>query len=493
MNMTTYRMIYRTVLLGALIATNPACSPGLREVPLPGPQEAGVLDSGSETTLLTPTWVELLAGSEAGYLDGPAASARFTGIGGIVSAGSNDIYFSDSGNHRIRRLTRGVVSTLAGSGPESTPQTPVAGTFADGPALEAGFVGPGALVLGPDSALYLVDRHRIRRIKDGVVSTYAGTGELGFKDGPVGAALFAWPRGLAFGTDGTLYVADRDNHRIRAIRNGMVSTFAGSPAPDGGLRDGPAATALFKQPVGVAVGATGIYVADSGNARVRKISDDIVTTLAGGGPPDTDGPAAGAGFDSMVAIAVGPADVVYVLASAASIREISNGFVRTFVVNLGARSQISHMIVDHMGRLVIGSGTGVFPAATTHQLQRLTLRPLPIGAGCELWSTLNQHPGEPDPVVNTAAAECQSGVCVGRSVPPAVGVVGEPRCTRRCDKASCPKADASCPGGYTCAPPEFVGPYACCPMCLCRDEYADTLASTESLCAKKSTPASCPN
>jgi sugar lactone lactonase YvrE len=169
-----------------------------------------------------------------------------------------------------------VVATIAGDG--------IAGVH-DGDAALARFSDPFGVAVGPDGTIYISDAgdaQRIRRLSpDGVVSTLAG-GERGFTDGVGVAARFDTPSGIALDRAGTIYVADTGNNVIRRIAlDGAVSTVAGDGTP--GYRDGPGPQAQFNGPVGVAVDARGrIVVADNYNDRVRAIEPDgSVVTIAG--------------------------------------------------------------------------------------------------------------------------------------------------------------------------------------------------------------------
>lgn len=186
-------------------------------------------------------------------------------------------------------LTRGlpgvIVETVAGEGEPG---------WRDGVGSNALFDGPAAVATGFDGAVYVADsrNHVIRMVSpEGRVSTIAGSpGEPGYVDGPRGEARFFAPAGVAVGWDGSLFVADTGNQRIRRIsRGGMVSTFAGAATPTdeigravGGHRDGGAGEAQFRYPVGLAVSGDGsVYVADAGNRCLRRISPGgEVTTLA---------------------------------------------------------------------------------------------------------------------------------------------------------------------------------------------------------------------
>ena len=179
----------------------------------------------------------------------------------------------------------------------------------DGAAAQARFADPYGLALDPHGTLYVSDggdNNRIRALRpDGTVATLAGGAE-GFQDGQGAAARFDTPSGLALDATGNLYVADTGNHAIRKVTPaGVVTTLAGTGTP--GWRDGPAAQAQFDGPMGVAVDAAGrVIVADAYNDRIRAISPDgQVTTLAGGpSPGDADGPGAQARLDTPCAVLV---------------------------------------------------------------------------------------------------------------------------------------------------------------------------------------------
>ena len=179
----------------------------------------------------------------------------------------------------------------------------------DGLAAQAQFADPYGLALDPHGALYVSDggdNDRIRVLRtDGTVATLAGGAE-GFHDGQGAAARFDTPSGLALDAAGNLYVADTGNHAIRKVTPaGVVTTLAGDGHP--GWRDGPGAQARFDGPMGVAVDAQGrVVVADAYNDRIRAIAPDgTVTTLAGGAAPgDVDGPGAQARLDTPCAVLV---------------------------------------------------------------------------------------------------------------------------------------------------------------------------------------------
>jgi hypothetical protein len=179
----------------------------------------------------------------------------------------------------------------------------------DGAAAQAQFADPYGLAYDPHGTLYISDggdNNRIRAQRpDGTVVTLAG-GVEGFQDGQGAAARFNTPSGIALDATGNLYVADTGNHAIRKVTpQGLVTTLAGTGHP--GFRDGPGAQAQFDGPMGLAIDKAGrVIVADAYNDRIRAIAPDgRVTTLAGGpSPGDADGPGAQARLDTPCAVLV---------------------------------------------------------------------------------------------------------------------------------------------------------------------------------------------
>lgn len=195
---------------------------------------------------------------------------------------------------------RAEVTVIAGNG---VPR------FRDSHGIEAGFADPFGVAVGPDGTVYVADAgdsNRIRKVvPDGSVNTLAGSGE-GFADGAGANARFNSPSGIALDASGNIYVADTGNNRIRKITpEGIVTTVAGDGMA--GYQDGPADKARFDSPLGLAIDSqNNIYVADTYNDRIRRIAPDAtVSTVAGDGRPGyTDGDASFALFDTPCAVAV---------------------------------------------------------------------------------------------------------------------------------------------------------------------------------------------
>jgi len=175
--------------------------------------------------------VTTVAGSGwSGTADGPAASATFMMPSGIaVSRATGDVIVSDLAAQRIRRIRQGVVSTIAGSGYANTSNTWVPGGFADGPAQSARFNRPAGIALGAHDEIYVADEgnRAIRKIDHGVVTTIAGSPRIsGHPDGALAVASFLRPHSVAVGTDGSIYVADLGVGVRRITPAGTVTTLA---------------------------------------------------------------------------------------------------------------------------------------------------------------------------------------------------------------------------------------------------------------------------
>jgi RHS repeat-associated protein len=274
---------------------------------------------------------------------GQATSAQLNLPHSVVVATDGNLIIADMQNRRIRRVDAqtGIISTLAGTGVQC-PANSLAGTCGDdGPALQATFTQPSDLAVGPDGSIYVADQvsHRIRRITtDGIVSNFAGTGVQGSTadPGPAASARFNRPHGIAVGADGTLYIGDRTNNRIRSVGvDGIVRTIAGD-GTDAITGDGVLAVdAQVAEPKGLVVGPDGsLYFSDNKqNASppinvVRRIRPDgVIVTVEGAGNGGDDGPAVVAGFTDPQGLAVGPDGSLYIaFTTGAKVRRVASAF-----------------------------------------------------------------------------------------------------------------------------------------------------------------------
>jgi len=396
-----------------------------------------VADRGNHTIRkITPTGtVSTLAGSagNSGSADGTGNAARFNAPGDVsVDAGGN-VFVADTGNQTIRKISpAGTVSTLAGAvlSPGTTDGLGSAARFNSPEALMVdaadiayvadtgnnairqvsadGRVGPFAGPIGgtsgaadstngasrfgelfgvtasPSGDVYLADHdnHTIRKfIPDGTVSTFAGkAGIAGSANGTGGSASFNLPSGVTRDSTGNLFVADTGNQTIRKITSaGAVTTFAGSPGAQGST-DGTGSAARFAQPYGVAADASGnIYVADLVNATIRKItSSGVVTTLAGapGTKGNADGTGSAARFTEPRGVATDSAGNVYVADFGSYVvRKVTPaGVVTTLAGQAGAEGSVdgtgSAARFGHLSNVVVDAGGNLFVADTTNNLIR---------------------------------------------------------------------------------------------------------------------------
>jgi sugar lactone lactonase YvrE len=238
--------------------------------------------------------VTTLAGSgTAGYADGVGAAASFNSPYGLGCDAAGNLFLSDVLNHRIRKITpAGVVTTLAGSG--------VAG-LAEGTGAEASFSSPHGLTVDVGGNIYVADRnnHRIRKVTPaGVVTTLAGS-TRGLAEGTGAAAKFDNPHGIGVDLAGNVYLADTNNLRIRKVTAaGVVTTLATG----------------FNTPVGIAVdAAANVYVGATYNYSVRKVTPaGVVTTLAGSTAGYVDATGTAAKFNRPHDVALDARGNVYV-------------------------------------------------------------------------------------------------------------------------------------------------------------------------------------
>jgi sugar lactone lactonase YvrE len=268
--------------------------------------------------------VSTFAGSgTSGAADGTGSAASFYIPLGVAVDASGTLYVADTENNEIRRITAaGVVSTFAGS---------TSAGSSNGAGSAASFSGPSGVAIDSTGNVYVADQNNqlIRKISPaGVVSTLAGSGSGGAADGNGTAASFRNPSGIAVDATGNVYVADAGNNEIRKITSsGDVSTLAGSTAA--GAVNGTGSAASFSAPTGVAVDASGnVYVADSNNNEIRKITPKaVVTTLAGSGSSGSvDGTGAAASFSSPEGLTSDAFGNVYVADSfGEKIRKITPG------------------------------------------------------------------------------------------------------------------------------------------------------------------------
>jgi len=270
---------------------------------------------------------------------GPATNAALF-AGGVAVDGSGNLFVADSINDRVRKVApNNLITTVAGNG-----TTGYAGD--GGPATNASLFNPSAIALDALGNLFVADsaNHCIREVgTNGIIATVAGNGTNGFfgDGGPATNASLSYPDGVAVDAFGNLFIADVDNNRIRQVgTNGVMATVAGN-ATNGFFGDGgPATNASLSHPDGVAVDLFGnLFIADSGNKRIRKVgTNGVITTVAGNGLSGffgDGGPATNAFMESPAAVAVDPFGRLLIADSGNHrIRAVdTNGLITTLVGN----------------------------------------------------------------------------------------------------------------------------------------------------------------
>ncbi len=238
--------------------------------------------------------VTTLAGQDGqmGTTDGPGATARFNGATSLAVDAKGNLIVADTHNNLVRKISPdGVVDTLAGK-----PGTDEAKSV-DGKGAVVRFGSPRGVAIDGAGVIYIADEMfgTVRKIMpDGTTTTLAGkatTTGASSKDGVGAQAIIATPRGIAVDGKGNVYVADTDSSAIRKISpDGTVTTFAGKIG-EIGTNDGKGAAARFSGPRGLAVDQDGnVFVADSDNGVIRKITPDGVVTTIGSAPGSTAKP-----------------------------------------------------------------------------------------------------------------------------------------------------------------------------------------------------------
>ena len=262
--------------------------------------------------------------------NGPAASAELNYPAGIALDSAGDVYFTDTYSNRVRKVSGGIVTTVAGGG--SAPGD-------NGPATSAQLNQPSGIAIDSAGNLYISEpgAYRVRKVTNGIITTVAGTGAEGFSGDnvPASSAALNGAYGLAVDSAGSLYIAD-GQFRVRKVSGGIITTVAGLPGTLGTYGDGgPATSADLYFPKGVAVDSSNnLYIADTRNGRIRKVSNGIITTVAGGGfsSSPNGGPATSAGLNRPTGVAVDSDGNIYIADTAVSaIWKVSGGIINAIV------------------------------------------------------------------------------------------------------------------------------------------------------------------
>jgi len=302
---------------------------------------------------------------------GPASQASLDYVSGIALDTAGNLFFADLGNQRVRRVdaASGIIETVAGNGD-------LGFSGDDGPAVDASLAGPMGVALDADGNLFIADRdnNRVRRVDAATekIATVAGNGASGFGgDGDLATlAELHWPVGVALDASGNLFMADQRNQRVRRVdaANAIITTVAGDGS-DGFRGDGfRAVFAWLSYPSGVAVDAAGnLFIADTLNNRIRRVdaATRVITSMAGNGTPGFSGE----GIPALNASLSTPGDVALDSNDDLLIADTSNQRIRRVDAATG------------IIRSVAGSGSGGIPSDGSPALD--THLEIPLGVAVD--------------------------------------------------------------------------------------------------------------
>ncbi len=357
---------------------------------------------------------------------GPAASARLNQPTGVAVDAAGDLYIADSNNFRIRKVTpAGVITTVAGNGEigylhpcrvavdaagnlyiveslrvrKMTPDgriTTVAGAYwgtsgDGGPAISATLNHPSGIAVDKAGNIYIAESwgQRIRKVTpDGVITTFAGNGRKGSTGdgGPATSACLFYPEDIAIDPAGNLLIADSYNQRIRSVTPaGVITTVAGNGTKGFSGDGGPASSASLSIPSGIGVDSSGnLYIADTGNVRVRRVSPKgVIDTVAGetinefGGD---GGPAGSAKLNSPRSVTIDPTGNLYVADTQNQrVRKVTPAGIITTVAGNGTRGfsgdgglAITAALADPYGVAVDAAGNLYIGDTGNHRIRKVT-------------------------------------------------------------------------------------------------------------------------
>jgi sugar lactone lactonase YvrE len=266
--------------------------------------------------------------------NGPAINAELYLPQAVAVDSAGNVYIADTYNNRIREVSNKIINTIAGTGTQPWNGDSI-------PAITANLNLPSGVAVDGMGHVYIADAYnrRIREVTAGNISTVAGNGMYGFSgdNGPALDAEFGVAWAVAVDSAGTLYVADFINDRIRKVESGTITTVVGTATPGFSGDNGPPISAELNLPGGVAVDSTGVYIADTANNRIRKVVGGVITTIAGNGTPGYSGDnntATSAQLQGPEGIALDSHGNLYIADTGNNVvRKVSNGTIFTVFGN----------------------------------------------------------------------------------------------------------------------------------------------------------------
>lgn len=342
---------------------------------------------------------------------GLAISAQLSGPNGLAVDTSGNVYISDSGNNRIRKVSNGIITTFAGGG----------SAFADSvPATSAQLNYPSGIAFDAQGNLYIADSYnfRVRRITNGVITTIAGNGTQGYSgdNGLATSAQLNYASGIAIDAQGNLYIGDYGNQRVRKVSSGIITSVAGNGTYGCSGDNGLATSAQLMVPAYVALDTAGnLYISDppfcdNSYGRIRKVTSGVITTIAGGADPHgglgDGGPATNASFTTgLGGLALDSSGNLF-LAAGDRLRRVSSGVITTVAGGavVGAGAQIgdngpavgAQMFLDHLARGLTVDGSGNVYIADSGLIRRISngIIATIAGGGRRLAKAFQREPGE---------------------------------------------------------------------------------------------------
>jgi uncharacterized protein (TIGR03437 family) len=288
---------------------------------------------------------------------------------------SGNLYVADGNNHRVRRVALdGVISTVSGSGPPQTNSRcePTSAPGDDGPATAARLYNPASVAIHPNGDLIIADQqnNRIRRVAaNGTISTIVGNGMHNpyAANNPATSSPMDWPSAVAVDSNGNIYFAEVHSNRIARVgSDGAIRTVAGALV--GSTADGiPATSAQLRKPMGIAIDSAGnVYIADTGNHRIRKVgTDGIITTVAGRGQPgdDPDGmPATQSRLNTPMDVKVDRAGHIYIADTLNhKVKRVGTDGIITTIAGDGVRGRGAENVAARSSGLNTPAGLAIAP------------------------------------------------------------------------------------------------------------------------------------